>query len=291
MSTHPREGASVAYRASTDPGRGAARSIGDHVVEAVVAATLETAPPDGTHCLAAMLLVDHGTAARPRPRSGGALGLKPWRQDSFKLFPTRSLVEKTTEASLAQETEVELTPPALASLRLVSDAERRVEIVNEHMRLENAHDFAACIAKFGRPRYEVMANKEVFDGESRVDQFLSENRRAFPDFRFRAASVSPTPDAVLVEGVFTGTHEGQWRGLPATGRHVEFPMCLIFEFEGDVLVNERIYFDLGTPLGQLGVADDPDTLRGKAIIALTHPVTIIRALLRTLLRRVRRHRP
>ncbi len=39
----------------------------------------------------------------------------------------------------------------------------REEIVNEHMRLENAHDFDACIAKFGRPRYEVTANGEVFE--------------------------------------------------------------------------------------------------------------------------------
>src|ERR671932_2262711 len=102
----------------------------------------------------------------------------------------------------------------------------RVEIVNEHMRLENAHDFPACIAKFGRPRYEVMADGEVFDGPSGVDRFLSENRRAFPDFRFEPSRVSPTPDAVLVEGAFKGTHEGPWRGLPANGRKVDFPMRL-----------------------------------------------------------------
>jgi steroid delta-isomerase-like uncharacterized protein len=172
----------------------------------------------------------------------------------------------------------------------VSEGGQRVGLVNEHMRLENAHDFAACIAEFGRPRYHVLADGDVFEGAARVDHFLSENRRAFPDFRFEPSRVSPTPDAVLVEGVFTGTHDGPWRGLPATGRWVEFPMCLIFDFDGDVMVGERLYFDLGTPLRQLGVAYDPNTVKGKVFIALGHPVTIVRALLRTARLRIKGRR-
>ena len=159
--------------------------------------------------------------------------------------------------------------------------DRRVELVNEHMRLENGHDFPGCIATFGTPRYEVIAGDEVFDGADRVDRFLRENRRAFPDFRFEPARVSPTPDAVVVEGAFKGTHEGFWRGLPGTGRRVDFPMCLIFDFEGDSMVNERIYFDLGTALRQLGVAFDPNSPQGKFVMVLGHPLTIAKALLRT----------
>jgi steroid delta-isomerase-like uncharacterized protein len=163
----------------------------------------------------------------------------------------------------------------------VLGAEQRVAIVNEHMRHENAHDFPMCIGEFGHPRYEVLADGEVFDGAARVNQFLSENRKAFPNFVFQPTRVSPTPDAVLVEGRFTGTHLGAWRGLPATGRHVDFPMCLIFEFQDDQMVNEKIYFDLGTPLRQLGVAFNPNGVAFKTVTVLTHPVTIVRAALRT----------
>ena len=173
----------------------------------------------------------------------------------------------------------------------MQSGDRRVDLVNEHMRLENAHDFPACIATFGRPRYEVVAGHELFEGADRVDYFLCENRRAFPNFRFHPTRVAPTPDAVLVEGVFKGTHEGMWRGLPATGRQVDFPMCLIFEFEGDVMVNERIYFDLGTALRQLGVAFDPNSPQGKFVMVIGHPLTIAKALLRTAWRKVFRRRP
>ncbi|MBK8460398.1 MAG: ester cyclase [Micropruina sp.] len=159
-------------------------------------------------------------------------------------------------------------------------ADPRLAIVNEHMRLENDHDFAGCIAEFSSAKYEVMATDELYDGEGRVEDFLVENKRAFPDFAFLPSRISPASDCVVVEGRFTGTHLGTWRGLPATGRRVDFPMCLIFVFDGNDMVSERLYFDMGAPLRQLGVADDPNTLRGKVTLLITHPLVILKALLR-----------
>jgi steroid delta-isomerase-like uncharacterized protein len=163
------------------------------------------------------------------------------------------------------------------------DADPRVDIVNEHMRLENAYDFPGCIAKFGHAKYELVADGELFDGPDRVHQFLSENHTAFPDFEFVPTRVSPTTDAVLVEGRFVGTHLGNWRGLPATGKRVDFAMCLIFEFDGESMVNEKLYFDLSSPLRQLGVVDDLNGVRGKLTLVLTHPLVIGRALVHKLL--------
>lgn len=162
----------------------------------------------------------------------------------------------------------------------MSEGDRRVEIVNEHMRLENAYDFPGAIGVFHRPRYTVVTDGELWDGADGVHSFLSQNHTAFPDFHFEPTRVSPTTDAVLVEGRFTGTHLGTWRGLLATGRKVDFPMCLIFEFEGDEMVNEKLYFDVGTPLTQLGVDYDPNSTKGKLVLVLTHPVTITKAVLR-----------
>ena len=173
-------------------------------------------------------------------------------------------------------------------LASVSGGDRRVEIVNEHMRLENAYDFPGAIGAFTRPRYTVVTDGELWDGADGVHSFLSQNHQAFPDFHFEPTRVSPTTDAVLVEGRFRGTHLGTWRGLPATGRKVDFPMCLIFEFEGDEMVNEKLYFDVGTPLTQLGVDYDPNTVKGKLVLVLTHPVTLIKAELRALRLRLTR---
>jgi steroid delta-isomerase-like uncharacterized protein len=157
--------------------------------------------------------------------------------------------------------------------------DKRVALVNEHMRLENAYDFPGCVGVFGRPQYQLVADGELYDGQDRVRYFLAQNHTAFPDFVFEPTRVSPTTDAVLVEGRFVGRQLGPWRGLPATGRNVDFQMCLIFEFDGESMTNEKIYFDLNTPLRQLGIADDYNSVRGKLSAVLGHPIVILKALL------------
>lgn len=156
----------------------------------------------------------------------------------------------------------------------------RVAIVNEHMRLENLHDFAGCIAEFAKPMYEVIAEGRTYPGAEGVEEFLLENKKAFPDFHFTPSRVSPASDCVVVEGRFAGTHLGTWRGLPATGKKIDIPMCLIFVFEGQEMVSEKLYFNIGDALEQLGVADDPNTIRGKLTMLVTHPIVIAKALLR-----------
>src|SRR5258705_13665249 len=65
-------------------------------------------------------------------------------------------------------------------------------------------------------------------------------------------------DSVVVEVIIRGTHLGPWRGLPATGKRVEFPLCGIYSFGADnLLAGERIYYDRGMVLGQLGLFHEP----------------------------------
>ncbi|MFL5865771.1 MAG: ester cyclase, partial [Thermoleophilaceae bacterium] len=81
------------------------------------------------------------------------------------------------------------------------------------------------------------------------------------------------------------THEGSFRGLPATGRSFECRMTAFFLFEEDRLVGERVYFDVGTIMRQLGVAHDPRSVVGRLATVANHPLTIGRGVARSLLRR------
>jgi steroid delta-isomerase-like uncharacterized protein len=167
-----------------------------------------------------------------------------------------------------------------ASLREVREA-----TVLEHMTAENAHEFDRCIAAFSHPRYELVATGEVYDGGSEVDSLLQANKKGFSDFHFDVEALHHADDAVLVEGRFRGTHDGNWRGLPATGRRVDVPMIIVFLFDDDRMVCERTYFDIGTSLRQLGVARDPSSRAGQIATVLNHPVNVGRALVRQLRRR------
>jgi steroid delta-isomerase-like uncharacterized protein len=131
---------------------------------------------------------------------------------------------------------------------------RRKAVVNAHIEAEAVqHDVAAVVATFKRPRYDVPALGGVMDGASEVDGLIHNLLGAFPDFWLKETRRHHADDAVIVECVFGGTQEGVFAGIAPTGRKMEVAAILVFEFEEDGLVCERVYFDLATVLRQLGV--------------------------------------
>ena len=105
-----------------------------------------------------------------------------------------------------------------------------------------------------------------------------------PDLEIEIQRRHVSDDSILLEVMIRGTHLGGWRGLPATGRRVEFPLCGVYTFDADDrLSGERIYYDRGTVLRQLGVFHEPQSALGRICILATHPVTMVRALARKLL--------
>ena len=157
---------------------------------------------------------------------------------------------------------------------------KRESLVREHMDSENRHEFDATMATFHHPRYELIATGQVYDGEEEVERYFEESRRAFPDQRNELLAMHHADNAVLVEAVVRGTHDGPLGGLPPTGREFELPILSIFLFDDDKLVCERVYFDSNTMLRQLGVARDPLSLTGRLGTVASHPFRISRGLVR-----------
>jgi steroid delta-isomerase-like uncharacterized protein len=169
----------------------------------------------------------------------------------------------------------------------VSEALRskREQLVVEHMESENRHEFDVTMETFEHPRYELIGTGNVYDGEEEVASYFEESRTAFPDQRNELIALHHSDDAVIVEANLYGTHLGPFRGLPPTGRKFELRICALFLFDEDRLVCERVYFDAGTLLRQLGIAHDPLSVTGKLTTVVTHPLTIGRALARQLTNR------
>jgi steroid delta-isomerase-like uncharacterized protein len=154
--------------------------------------------------------------------------------------------------------------------------------VREHMDSENLHDFETTIATFGHPRYEIVPTGDVFDGADEVRRYFDESRTAFPDQRNTLVELHHAQDSIIVEFDLEGTHLGNFRGLPPTGRAFSCRTLSIFVFEPgtDRIVCERVYFDSATILRQLGIAHDPLKLSGRVATVLNHPLTIGRAAIR-----------
>jgi steroid delta-isomerase-like uncharacterized protein len=163
----------------------------------------------------------------------------------------------------------------------------RIALVEHHIGLENQHNLDGVLRTFGiTARYDDEAWGEHYEGASGVRAFYEQLMQALPDLVIDVQRRYVTDDAILVEVVIRGTHLGPWRGLPATGRRVEFPLCGVYTFDSDDrLAGEKIYYDRATVLHQVGVFHHPQSALGMLSTLITHPITIARALARKLLHR------
>ena len=106
------------------PRPGAARTVSDDVVEAVVVDTLESAPADATHWSTRDLAAKHGISKTTVAEIWRAFGLKPWRQDSFKVSPDPDLIDKIRDI-----VGLYLNPPDAAAVFAV-DEKPQIQALN-----------------------------------------------------------------------------------------------------------------------------------------------------------------
>jgi steroid delta-isomerase-like uncharacterized protein len=86
-----------------------------------------------------------------------------------------------------------------------------------------------------------------------VKQFFRMYRAAFPDLRMVAEEMIVSGDAVVTRARATGTHQGDFMGMPATGRSVDVRLIDILGFGDDGLAHEHWgIVDTLTMMQQLG---------------------------------------
>jgi steroid delta-isomerase-like uncharacterized protein len=166
----------------------------------------------------------------------------------------------------------------------VDKLSRRMALVEEHVRCENAHDLEGVIQTFGSTaRYDDEPWNQHWQGIVQVRQFYSQLMAALPDLSIEILRRHVADETIVLEVIIRGTHLGGWRGLPATGRRVEVPICGVYTFDADDrLAGERIYYDRAMIFRQLGVFHEPQTLLGDLSVLVTHPITIAKAFVRKL---------
>jgi steroid delta-isomerase-like uncharacterized protein len=130
-------------------------------------------------------------------------------------------------------------------------------------------------------RYDDEPWDEHHLGRDAVRSFYGQLLRALPDLQIEVKREHAAGEAVILECVIRGTHGGTWRGLPPTGRRLEFPLCGVYTFGADgKIAGEKIYYDRATVLRQAGVFREPTSLSGRLRLFFNHPIAITAAWLR-----------
>ena len=91
-----------------------------------------------------------------------------------------------------------------------------------------------------------------------VKQFFHMYRAAFPDLRMEPQDVLATGDKVVARTRATGTNQGEFMGMPATGKSVDVQLIDIIRFGDDGLAREHWgVFDALGMMQQLGAIPAP----------------------------------
>src|SRR5262249_16236598 len=108
----------------------------------------------------------------------------------------------------------------------------RLALGEEHGAHENQHDPEGIMKTFrDARRYDGEPGDDHHTGRDGVGGFYGELLRAVPDLHIDVRQRHVTLDTVVLEVMVSGLHLGAWRGLPPTGRAIEFPLCGIFTFD------------------------------------------------------------
>lgn len=93
-----------------------------------------------------------------------------------------------------------------------------------------------------------------------VKQLFHMYRAAFPDLRMEAEDVFASGNKVVARVRATGTHRGEFMGMPATGRSVDVQLIDIIRFGDDGLAHEHWgVFDALKMMQQLGAIPEAGT--------------------------------
>jgi steroid delta-isomerase-like uncharacterized protein len=134
---------------------------------------------------------------------------------------------------------------------------RRLDLLEEHFASEVDQQFERTLATFaGTPRYEIVPLGAVHEGDEAVLAYHRAQRTSFPDQRHENVRMHVSDDdTIIAEFDLLGTNLGEFMGAPPTGKAFRVPTIAVFFFEGELLVNERVYLDLVSLLTQIGRGD------------------------------------
>jgi steroid delta-isomerase-like uncharacterized protein len=105
--------------------------------------------------------------------------------------------------------------------------------------------------------HDDMVEEVPFPGQGPGLQGLKETltriRQAFPDSQWSVEEQIAEGNKVLTRFIWSGTHRGEFLGIPATNRHVHVWGMVIDRFENGKVKSTRILLDSLNMMQQLGV--------------------------------------
>ena len=90
-------------------------------------------------------------------------------------------------------------------------------------------------------------------GAQRLKEVFARLHRAFPDLHITIEDLIEEEDKVVSRNMVTGTHQGDYMGIPPTGKSVTYNEIFILRFTGGRIAETWGVVDVFSQMKQLGV--------------------------------------
>ena len=97
-----------------------------------------------------------------------------------------------------------------------------------------------------------MATGDEHHGPDAVRGMLDYMYHQAFDARAEERSRIYSENQAVIEGHFIGKHIGEFAGIPATGRPVRVPLCVVYDLEEGIIRRARVYLEMPVLMQQLG---------------------------------------
>jgi len=104
--------------------------------------------------------------------------------------------------------------------------------------------------------YHDAAPEGVVHGRDALESFIREFHAAFPDFEIVVDDWIGRGDLAMKEWTMTGTHEGEFNGIPPTGREIESKGMATVVFADGRVQEDRLFYNPQIMAEQLGLPED-----------------------------------
>jgi predicted ester cyclase len=126
--------------------------------------------------------------------------------------------------------------------------ERTKKVIDGYLSAEHVADYLTEDVVF-----TVMGTGQENVGHVGVGQMFEYFYRTAFDATHETRSIVYGDGKAVWEADFIGKHIGEFAGIPATGKDVRVPLCVVYELKGDKIKKARVYMEMPIMLQQLGV--------------------------------------
>ena len=128
------------------------------------------------------------------------------------------------------------------------------EFIDRHMAAWNRRDATALCEHHSENGVVFSPMFARIEGRSQICASYSSIFTVFPDWHLEFGSPISGDHRVALSFTVTATHQGDFMGLPGTGRRCEFEGVSLYELDDNLLIREeRRIYDFTGLLTQIGV--------------------------------------